>query len=804
MYIILDKDLNRLGSLSLEGHGSCPFYQDEIDIQIADEDGGNTLDTEKSTFNTDSATSTKSWGHTLTSIYVPAGYPETDMIVNGNSLAYQDEVSGKWYIMRITDVTDTIDSSGTHLKSAIGVNLAIWDLTHIMSMPTTLTAATCQAAFQWLLQNSGWTIGELKYTGGTANVTFDKTATAQSMLQTLCQSYDCEVDAYVQFDKTGRIIQKRIDIVAEMGENLGATIRYAEDVTNITRVVSDGALYTKLYVYGANDATIEDVNGGKAYITDEAANNTYGAKILGDVKHNYLEGSVTSDTIANKSGLLAWGKKVLSKYNHPRAVYTIDVNSDFEAQLGDTVKVIDEVMNPVLSIESRVIQKKISQADPNTNQVVLGEFVAVTIKTSSLIDRLQANQTNIVNLINEAQKNGKALTIELMTPDGTDWGKNDKTKRVIARVFINGQNVTTYFEKKAFLWTKTDENGVHDTEWETDNFAIGSYMEIQPDVLGNIMCQIELDNYSTSAEVEFIEADAVKYFTVNNWKDNWGDGKDGAVQYMQIDKANGYVYASLEYKGSQKSPTPAVDTHFVRFTTDGKFVDSMVLQSGGHGSSFGLEFISGKPYLWTNLTDYSQSKYTAYVAKVPYAANTVVPFSDKSITKMTKSGYFGRINLDDEHGKVISTHTNGDILIADKQDVLNGKWITNYLTNASNYNFDLNKQTYQSNAIDYPYVYFNSGNANQSDKQMVYCVNVITKSLVFAHEYVYSTITNPLMRAEPQTVGILVNGKAKSLVHGFSTRMTAEAEHLDETLWLTPLTYRVDDTSVPSYPDEPS
>lgn len=804
MYIILDKDLNRIGSLSLDGHGSCPFYQDEIDIQIAGEDGGNALDTEKSTFNTDSAMSTKSWGHTLTSIYVPAGYPETDMIANGNSLAYKDELTEKWYIMRLTDVTDVLDASGTHLKSAVGVNLAIWNLTHTMSKATTLTRATCEEAFRWLLQDSTWTIGELNYTGGTATITFDKTASAQSMLQTLCQTYDCEVDAYVQFDKTGRIIQKRIDIVAEMGQDLGATVRYAEDLTNITRVVSDGALYTKLFVYGANDATIDSVNGGRGYVTDEKANDLYGANILGDKHKTYLEGSVTSETIANKTSLLAWGKNVLSKYNHPRAVYTIDVNSGFTAQLGDTIKVIDEVMNPVLSLTSRVIQKKISQADPNTNQVVLGEFVAVTIKTSSLIDRLQANQTNIVNLINEAQKNGKALTIELMTPDGTDWGQNDKVKRVIARVFINGQNVTTYFEKKAFLWTKTDENGIHDDEWETKQLASGNYLEINPDVIGNIMCQIELDKYSVSAEVEFIEDDATKYFVVNDWVNHWGDPKEGSIQYMQIDKKNGYIYASLEYKGSQQAPAPSVDTHFARFTTAGVYVDSMILQGGGHGSSFGLEFIADKPVLWTNLSDYSQSTYTAYVAKVPYQANKVIPFSDSSITKLTKSGYFGRINLDDANGKVLATHTNGDILVADKKDVLAGKWKTNYLSNVSNYGVRLEKQTLQSNVMDYPYVFFNTGNADQSDKQMVYCVNVITKSLVFAHEYVYSTITNPLMRAEPQTVGILVNGKAKSLVHGFSTRMTAEAEHLDETLWLTPLTYRVDDTSVPSYPDEPS
>ena len=304
--------------------------------------------------------------------------------------------------------------------------------------------------------------------------------------------------------------------------------------------------------------------------------------------------------------------------------------------------------------------------------------------------------------------------------------------------------------------------------------------------------------------MEFIEDDATKYFVVNDWVNHWGDPKEGSIQYMQIDKKNGYIYASLEYKGSQQAPAPSVDTHFARFTTAGVYVDSMILQGGGHGSSFGLEFIADKPVLWTNLSDYSQSTYTAYVAKVPYQANKVIPFSDSSITKLTKSGYFGRINLDDANGKVLATHTNGDILVADKKDVLAGKWKTNYLSNVSNYGVRLEKQTLQSNVMDYPYVFFNTGNADQSDKQMVYCVNVITKSLVFAHEYVYSTITNPLMRAEPQTVGILVNGKAKSLVHGFSTRMTAEAEHLDETLWLTPLTYRVDDTSVPSYPDEPS
>ncbi|MFX3616132.1 MAG: phage tail spike protein, partial [Sporolactobacillus sp.] len=375
-YIILDKYLKVCGILSLEGNG-CPFYDDLRTVQIADDSG-------------------KLWNDTL-QISVPYGYPQTEMMMEGYHLLKQGN-DGLWYCFRINDVTDALAGS-VHVKQVQALNLCIWDLAHTQVEPATLSNCTSQQAYEHCLEKSDWTIHINTYTGGSkTGETFNLGDSAQTSLQQLNTDFSSEIRAYVVVSN-GQVIAKYIDITDRLGEDTGRRIEYRRNMLDITRQMVDDQLFTKLYVYGGTPSgadapiSIASANNGADFIVDDTANDLYngGGK--------YLEGYTSNESIDNAYGLLTWGKSQLALCNHPKYNYTVSVAAlDWKPNLGDGVDVIDFDMQPELALSARAIQLQESEANPENNQVVIGEFVEIKVVTPSDIESLQkqADQTNAI------------------------------------------------------------------------------------------------------------------------------------------------------------------------------------------------------------------------------------------------------------------------------------------------------------------------------------------------------------------------------------------------------------------------
>jgi phage minor structural protein len=162
-------------------------------------------------------------------------------------------------------------------------------------------------AFEYILQQSGWEIGENDFFGGVKVLDLGAGNSAQYWLDQFTTQFGVEIRAYVQV-YNGKIIRKLIDIVEELGESEGRRIEYAHDLQGITRTGDDSQMYTKLYVYGGTDKnnnliSIASVNGGREYIVDDYANDLY------NNGGQYLEGYIVNDQILNPNGLLDWGKR---------------------------------------------------------------------------------------------------------------------------------------------------------------------------------------------------------------------------------------------------------------------------------------------------------------------------------------------------------------------------------------------------------------------------------------------------------------------------------------------------------------
>ncbi|WP_238594761.1 phage tail spike protein, partial [Caenibacillus caldisaponilyticus] len=199
---------------------------------------------------------------------------------------------GYFYLYRIYDWEDSAVGP-VHVKRVQAMNRLAWDLTHKIVPARTFTNANSQQAFEYILQQTGWEIGENDFFGGEKKLEFSAGNTAQYWLDQLTQQFGVEIRAYVQV-YNGQVIRKLVDIVEELGESEGRRLEYSRDLLGITRSGTDQEMYTKLYVYGGTDSkgnivSIASVNDGKDYIVDDDANDIY------NDGGPYLEGYIVND-----------------------------------------------------------------------------------------------------------------------------------------------------------------------------------------------------------------------------------------------------------------------------------------------------------------------------------------------------------------------------------------------------------------------------------------------------------------------------------------------------------------------------
>ena len=748
MYVILDKNLKRTNTLTLDDDTNL-FWGETVERQIADDETNSDDISAESTFNTtDPNANSKSWNDTINNLTVLADSPVASNLIVGNYIGVHDDTANHWRVYRIYQTDETIDStSGTHLRSCDAINLAIWKLGKTIPAKKEITQCTLKIALQWLMAGTGWDVENNSTSGLYADVDFDGSSTSQSMLQTILTDFDVEADAYVNIDSSGIVTDFILDIEDELGKNEGQRITYGDNMLSIDRQTVDTTLITKLYVYGNSGKSIASVNNGANFITDSQANTLYN-----NDPTTWLEGSITSNAIDNPAALLAWGTKTLRLFNHPRVNYSVETTQDFNPNLGDTIKVIDLAMNPILTTQARVIQKVTSDSDPSQNKVVLGEFSTVNVITPNFIKNLEQRwNDHVAKLFEDAKKNQNAASVSLITPLGTSWANTDTSKKVIARLFIEGENVTSYLSAAAFNWYKIGLDGTHDLGWEGEHKTDGYEVTITPPFQGNLMVTID-DNFVKKDSEMWVNTGTNPYgdfkrlwITKDGTRDFRGDVHVGALQYSIL-LSDGSVMSSYHYPKDKEHS----DTEFIKWNADGSVQSMMFVLGGGHCGSFWYDESSNTIY--TEIKDENDGKH--YIGTLPYTPNTAKDSSN--FTKWCSVDQYFRCSVDLKNNIWMGCATDGTVyicLIDSPEDPNNqnkpvglkqGTFapivefkvqdfrlnpIPAGVTNDGTYN------TMQANDISYPYAFFTSGDANNSDDKLLICVNVITHSEVFRYTF---------------------------------------------------------------------
>lgn len=266
-----------------------------------------------------------------------------------------------------------------------------------------------QRALETCLEPTRWEVG-----------TVDKTGTVSSGLtfyHTDCRSalnaiLECggELETSIEVGASG-VTHRRVSIRQHRGDSNGhRRFSYGKDINSISRTEHWGAI-TACYGYGkgvetdsggyGRKLTFGDINGGKDYVEDSTALETYG-RPDGEGGFAHVFGKYENTSCEDPHQLLQETNDYLDQHKVPGVTYEADV-IDLVAMgrpwegvgVGDDTQMVDGSFEPTLRCQGRV-SKLVTDMLGKTQTVTLGNV------TESIADILQQQQQQITNLQNQS------------------------------------------------------------------------------------------------------------------------------------------------------------------------------------------------------------------------------------------------------------------------------------------------------------------------------------------------------------------------------------------------------------------
>lgn len=767
----MDPYLRRIGTLSVDG--ATQYTADSIQMQIADAD--NTMSqvdddvTSVDTVNphTNMNQPNKNWVHSGT-ITVPEGQPDSDKFVNGNCIAYHRSLSAKkmyeYYVMKIYMTDEEHDASGRVLKTAHLLNLFQYDLAMRIPPKKSFKDAQLKDIFAWMVQNTDWEIINLSKSVKMGTVEFDGKQKSSKMLQTVLQAFDVEIDAFVRFWSNGMEKQKVVVITDRLAQ--GDIYREVVASNNLTSAKRTGyyPAMTKLYPYGSNGCDLSKAknSGGNTWIVDEAANRKYNPLWK---KGYYNEFSVTSQIISDPDMLYKWAQIVLKYYNHPRYFYEIGTTPDFDPPLGAKIQVKDTFMDPIMTVEARVISKTQSFSNPYGNTVQFGEFVTINAVTPSWLRNFEEN---LMKMLDRAREHPETIQPRFLTPDGRAFSNRNQSKRLIMQAWEGGANISGFIDPYGYVIKKLNPNGTYD-----DTFKMSGYL--------NNIKYVDTEKLRGYIESQYIMDDSeIKPNQDGTWK--LGEfvptdpkGKRRAAQYI-VKLSDGTYITSHDLKGDSPSGG-GKDTMYCHRDKSFKEIDHMIVTNGGHGATFGAKQSGSTIIIYTSVL----TSGGCNVVTFNYKKGTISA-SGSEVSVWAFVPQYARVNYDPSSDMVGYMCLDGTYKLFNDVSSINDD-MPLYQFNIHNYGFNMKTQTYQANCLYFPWVFWHSGQYKGTDMRKVYGVNIVHGGSVFEQQYNFSTtkMNSGAAMHEPEALSLVKNGSDYNLLVSFNETMgdgSAETERV--------------------------
>lgn len=173
----------------------------------------------------------------------------------------------------------------------------------------------------------------------------------------------------------GRVASRAIRLDDERGEWRGLRFTYGKNMAGCTCTVLEQDVYTALYGFGAGlpftdedgnykagyrrKLTFGEINGGLNYVADESAKLVWGRWNADRTARVHSFGQVTFSDVTEPERLIVLTRRALAEATQPKVSYEIDVAAldGDDAELGDTVAVIDTSRDPEWRLTARIVRR---------------------------------------------------------------------------------------------------------------------------------------------------------------------------------------------------------------------------------------------------------------------------------------------------------------------------------------------------------------------------------------------------------------------------------------------------------------
>lgn len=289
--------------------------------------------------------------------------------------------------------------------------------------------------------------------------------TKLARLLSLAKRFDAEIEFDTQLNADSTIKKFSVNVYHENDDahqGVGRirndiSLKYGKNITSITRRVDKTGLFNSIRPTGKRRlkngsgeeveevVTIQGLDEWKKYNKDGICEfYQLGAHLVAPISMQLYPSTFTHSTgeldqytrkdfsydTDDPKELRRLAYNELKKHCYPSITYEVDGFVDVE--IGDTVKIHDEGFNPLLIVQARVSEQKISFSNPSSNKTIFSNFKALE---NQLSDGIQ-------EVLERLFEQSKPYKIKLSTSSGIIF-KNNSGESVITPTLYKGGKLIT-------------------------------------------------------------------------------------------------------------------------------------------------------------------------------------------------------------------------------------------------------------------------------------------------------------------------------------------------------------------------
>lgn len=299
-----------------------------------------------------------------------------------------------------------------------------------------LVSRTARQALAAVLAPTRWAIGYCANLGTAGALIYHQNALWA--LRRVAEVWGGEVTPVITVSG-GRVATRSIRMDSQRGSWNGLRFTYGKNMAGCTRTVLEQDVYTALYGFGAGlpfidedgnykagyrrKLTFGEVNGGLNYVADEDAKLVWGRWNADRTAKVHSFGQVTFSQETDPAHLLVLTRRALAEAVQPKVSYEVDVAAldGDDADLGDTVAVIDTSRDPEWRLTARVVRRVRTFGEGVVARVTIGTVEPVDYaQVSALAADVAALQDDVVGIDGNLSTAASVTVVENTVTEAID------------------------------------------------------------------------------------------------------------------------------------------------------------------------------------------------------------------------------------------------------------------------------------------------------------------------------------------------------------------------------------------------